>query len=87
MRLGLAESFAATAVALPVLMDDVLVNFDHERAARVASVLAGTASRQQVLVLTCHPHVVEQLQAATPSAAVVELPRFAGRASRGAPAA
>ena len=40
LRLGLAAEFARRTAALPLIMDDVLVNFDDERAKATADVLA-----------------------------------------------
>ena len=57
LRLGLAETFAERAESLPIILDDVLVNFDPGRAASVAEALADTAERHQVLFFTCHPHL------------------------------
>ena len=39
--------------SLPVVMDDVLVNFDDERAAAMARVLGTFAESHQVLFFTC----------------------------------
>lgn len=75
LRLALATSFAGGAVALPLVLDDVLVNFDPLRAAAVARAIAEVATTHQVLAFTCHPHVVELLAGAEPSARVIELPR------------
>jgi uncharacterized protein YhaN len=36
-------------------MDDILVNFDDERAARAARSIEELATRQQVMYFTCHP--------------------------------
>ncbi len=55
LRFGLIEQFARTAEALPVVMDDILVNFDEERAARAAAAVRSLAERHQVLYFTCHP--------------------------------
>ncbi|MCU1493127.1 MAG: hypothetical protein JWO62_891 [Acidimicrobiaceae bacterium] len=74
LRLALATSFAGGSVALPLVLDDVLVNFDPARAAAVARAVAEVAETHQVLAFTCHPHVVELLAGAAPSARVVELP-------------
>ncbi len=57
LRIGLAETFAERSEALPLILDDVLVNFDPSRAAAVVEVLAETAERHQVLFFTCHPHL------------------------------
>ncbi len=40
---------------LPVIMDDVLANFDPGRAAAFVNVLCDFASENQVLFFTCHP--------------------------------
>lgn len=55
LRFGLIEEFAGHAEPLPVVMDDILVNFDAERAARAARAIGDLASRHQVLYFTCHP--------------------------------
>ncbi|MHB1986722.1 MAG: AAA family ATPase [Acidimicrobiales bacterium] len=55
LRLGLAESFADQYVPLPVVLDDVLVNFDHDRQEAVIRELAETSQQHQVILLTCHP--------------------------------
>lgn len=48
---------------LPLLLDDILVNFDPVRLARTAAVLAASAQHRQVLLWTCHPHIAEALAA------------------------
>jgi uncharacterized protein YhaN len=55
LRFGLVEHFAAGAEPLPIVMDDILVNFDDERAARAARSIEELATRQQVMYFTCHP--------------------------------
>ena len=55
LRLSFAAEFAARTVNLPLVMDDVLVNFDPPRARAMARVLAETAAAHQVLFFTCHP--------------------------------
>ncbi len=47
LRLGLADSFAERSVSLPIVLDDVLVNFDPERAAAVADELAESSRSHQ----------------------------------------
>ncbi len=74
LRLGLAREFAAQSVALPVVMDDCLVDFDPERAAAMAAVLVEFAAASQVVVFTCHPDTATMLlEASAGEAAVVEL--------------
>jgi uncharacterized protein YhaN len=59
LRLGLADCFAERSVSLPVVLDDVLVNFDPERARAVATELAASARTHQIVFMTCHPHLAE----------------------------
>jgi uncharacterized protein YhaN len=71
LRFGLVDHFARQAESLPVVMDDILVNFDPLRAERAARSIEDLATRHQVLYFTCHP--------GTPldAARVVELPTLA----------
>jgi uncharacterized protein YhaN len=73
LRLALATSFAAGTVSLPLVLDDVLVNFDPARARAVARAIADVAETHQVLAFSCHPHVVDLLLGAAPSARLVGL--------------
>ncbi len=75
LRLALAATFAERSVRLPLVLDDVLVNFDPERARALAGALAKVATTHQVLVFTCHPHVVELLSEQVTGLRVVELGR------------
>lgn len=59
MRLGLIEQYEQNAESLPVIMDDVLVNFDDERAPRAVEALAAFAKDRQVIVMTCHERTRE----------------------------
>lgn len=55
LRLALAQDFAARGSALPLVMDDVLVNFSPDRATAMAEVLVAASQTQQILIFTCHP--------------------------------
>jgi uncharacterized protein YhaN len=61
LRFGLIEEFARHGEPLPVVMDDILVNFDADRAARAASAIRDLANRHQVLYFTCHRWTAELL--------------------------
>ncbi len=54
VRFGLVEHFAETAEPLPIVMDDILVNFDPERAQLTARSIERLAESQQVIYFTCH---------------------------------
>ncbi len=59
MRLGLIEEYETRSEPLPIIMDDVLVNFDDSRGRKVLEILSSFAEKRQVIVLTCHRHTVE----------------------------
>jgi uncharacterized protein YhaN len=61
LRFGLIEQFGRSAEPLPVVMDDILVNFDRQRAARAARTIRDLARRHQVVFFTCHPQTAELL--------------------------
>lgn len=58
LRLALIASYARRGIELPLVLDDVLVNFDARRAKAAAAVLRDFAAEgHQLLVFTCHEHV------------------------------
>ena len=59
LRLSYIDNLAGAHPSLPVLMDDVLVNFDDERRWAAAQVIAEFAARRQVIFFTCHPATAE----------------------------
>lgn len=75
LRLGLVAEFARRAGAVPVIMDDVVVNFDPVRARATAEVLASFAAEHQLLFFTCHPATAELLQKVESGVSVVDLGR------------
>ncbi len=73
LRLAYIRNHAEHATSLPVIMDEILVNFDPERAGRTARAFARMASAtgrcaQQILYFTCQPHMVDILRSASPGA-------------------
>ena len=73
LRFGLIQSMGEEAERLPVVVDEVLVNFDLERARCAAAAFVELSRTNQVLVLTCHQWIVDLFTEAAPSAAVVDL--------------
>lgn len=58
IRLALVAMYARRGIQLPMVLDDVLVNFDAGRSAIAARVLRDFAKQgHQLLVFTCHEHV------------------------------
>ncbi|WP_241156444.1 MULTISPECIES: AAA family ATPase [unclassified Adlercreutzia] len=65
LRIALLMCAPNVGRAVPVLADDILVNFDAERRRGAARALAELAETRQVILLTCHEEVVRVLQEAT----------------------
>jgi len=82
MRFGLAEEFAERGTSLPLIMDEVLVNFDPERARAMARAIVDVSARYQVLLFTCHPETVKTMQEISPEVRVIELARYGANASK-----
>jgi len=59
MRFGLIEDYETRAEPLPIVMDDVFVNFDDTRREHVLDILRDFAKDRQVIILSCHEHLVE----------------------------
>lgn len=65
LRLALVEAYARRGVTLPLVLDDVLVNFDATRAKAAVRVLHDFAhSGHQLLMFTCHEHIMQMFRAA-----------------------
>lgn len=54
-RLAVIEEFAQTRGPLPVIVDDILVNFDEQRTRNTLTVFARLARDHQFIAFTCHP--------------------------------
>ncbi len=66
IRLAYITHYCRDAEPLPIVMDDVLVNFDDDRAVQTLKVLQEIAANVQILFLTCHQHVVQLVQKIRP---------------------
>ncbi len=80
LRLALAGGYARRGIQMPMILDDVLVNFDGPRAKATATVLRDfAATGHQVLVFTCHEHIVKLFQ--NLRVPLVRLPEHGDRAT------
>ena len=70
MRMAFVREYAKHAGPLPLIMDDIFVNFDPERARAAIQVLGEIAENHQILVFTCHPHVTQWFREALGNVAV-----------------
>lgn len=73
LRIALLLNTPAVGCNIPVLADDILVNFDGERRDGAAEALARLAQKRQVIVFTCHRETVEALGRACPDLRTLEL--------------
>jgi uncharacterized protein YhaN len=73
MRLALVREYAATTDALPVVFDDVFVNFDPARTRNTLHAVRELSETHQVLIFTCHPHLVNIVEEIVPSARIFPL--------------
>ena len=72
LRFGLIRELGQRTEPLPIVVDEVLVNFDHGRALRAAVAFAELSHTNQVLVFTCHPTVVKLFRDAASEAGMEE---------------
>jgi uncharacterized protein YhaN len=67
MRFALIEEYAKNAEPMPVVLDDILVNFDPQRAKAACKVIMDLSERFQVIFLTCHPETEAMFKSVVPS--------------------
>ncbi|MCY4583831.1 MAG: hypothetical protein OXE50_13710, partial [Chloroflexi bacterium] len=77
LRFGLVREFGEHAECLPVVVDEVLVNFDPNRAQLAAESFATLSETNQVLVFTCHPDTADRFVDAA-GARVIEVEPVVG---------
>ena len=60
LRLALVSQYARRGIRLPVVLDEVLVHLDMQRARATAEVLKdfAAAGGHQIFLFTCHKHLV-----------------------------
>ena len=73
IRLGLARQFGRRASVLPLVMDDVLVNFDEARAREMAVELLHFSRENQILLFTCHTPTRDLFTELQPQTQVITL--------------
>ncbi len=72
LRLAMVDHLDEGNEPLPLILDEVLVNWDPERRARGLDLLRGVAEHRQVFLFTCHPTLAREAEAR--GAALLELP-------------
>jgi len=60
LRLSLVSAYRRRGIELPLVLDDVLVNFDLGRSKAAAAVLRDFAKAgHQIMIFTCHEHIAK----------------------------
>ena len=62
LRLASLENWLERHEPIPVIVDDILLNFDDERASAALKALQDLSAKTQVLFFTHHQHLVELAQ-------------------------
>ena len=73
MRLALVREYANHVDPLPVVFDDIFVNFDPDRSRTSLKAVHNLCATHQVLMFTCHPHLVKQVEETIPEAKIFSL--------------
>ena len=78
IRLAYVLHYCTKAEPLPIVLDDVLANFDPVRTRRTLEALGQITDRVQVLLFTCHPHVADLAQDVYPGLQPITVPSSNG---------
>ncbi len=76
VRLGYIDNYCENREPLPIVLDDVLVNFDPKHQALAVRTIVELAERHQVIYLTCHPSTRELFASQTESFQLVRLSKW-----------
>ncbi|MNI16207.1 DNA replication and repair protein RecF [compost metagenome] len=72
MRFALIEEYGRRT-SLPLIMDDILVNFDQQRMESCLRIMAELSGKHQILLFTCHQHVFDAVRLHFPQFHCIEL--------------
>jgi uncharacterized protein YhaN len=67
LRLASLERYIEQSSPIPLILDDILINFDDDRSKATLEILGELGQKTQILFLTHHPRLVELAQAAVPN--------------------
>ena len=76
LRFGFIKELGKHSERLPIIFDDILVNFDPTRSMNAGNTIKQLATTNQILYFTCHPATVETLKEIAPDAKVIDLDGF-----------
>lgn len=64
IRFGLAMEFGRMNEPLPILLDDILVNYDPSRQVATAKIILQLSEENQIFLFSCHPETINIVQKA-----------------------
>jgi uncharacterized protein YhaN len=64
IRFGLALDFGQKNEPLPILLDDILVNYDPSRQVNTTKIILQFSEENQIFLFSCHPETVNIIQKA-----------------------
>lgn len=73
LRIALLECAADVGAGIPVLADDILVNFDDNRRVGAVKALAELSRSRQVILFTCHKEILDTVRRHAADCTVVAL--------------
>ena len=73
LRFGFVREFSKRAESLPIVFDDILVNFDPERFRAACEAIRELAKTNQILYFTCHPESVNLLTEIIPESKIIDI--------------
>ncbi|MEF2560912.1 MAG: AAA family ATPase [Eggerthellaceae bacterium] len=73
LRIALLLTADNVGRGLPIMCDDILVNFDNERRVQAVRALVELAKKRQVILFTCHPDVASLVCNTDPQCNMIEL--------------
>ena len=75
LRVGLISSLGQLGQNLPVLMDDIAVNYDPERLVAASAAIAELSRVRQTILFTCHAATAEVMLGSVPGSKLLSLDR------------
>ncbi len=76
LRFGFIKELGKHSERLPIIFDDILVNFDPIRSMNAGNTIKQLATTNQILYFTFHPATVETLKEIAPDVKVIDLDGF-----------
>ena len=73
LRFGFIIEFTKRAGSMPIIMDEILVNFDRERSIEAIRGILELSMSRQIFYFTCHPSIVELFTQLDGSISLMEL--------------